>query len=113
MLTATGNSTRDGLALQLSKEYPGLTVGEPSAFSVEITGTVDRSQDARRVGAILAHFAPLHLVPTVFGYTAATAGNPNPVPPVPGIDNASILSTNAFARCGVASSGLARCGLAS
>jgi hypothetical protein len=112
MYTASGNATKDGLTLQISKEYPGIAVTESSAFAYEITGTVERSQDARRIGAICSHFAPLHLVPTVFGYTAPTAGNPNPVPPVPGINNASILSTNAYARCGVASTGLARCGLA-
>lgn len=112
ILTADGNSTKDGLAYQLAKEYDGLTVSETSATAFAVDGTVDRIQDARRVGAIVAHFAPLHLVPTVLGFTAATAGNPNPIPPVPSTTG-TIKSTNAFARAGVASCGLARVGKAS
>jgi len=113
ILTATGNATPDGLALQISKEYSGLTVNETGPLAFSITGQVERVQDARRVGSIISHFAPLHLVPTVFGYTAPTAGNPNPVPPSPSLDDPSIISTNPVARCGVASSGLARVGKAS
>ena len=109
--TATGSSTLNGLAYQVAKEYQGLTIterpgGDPMAY--EVTGTVDTVQDARRVGAILAHFAPLHLVPTVFGYTAPTAGNPNPIPSNP--TGSEILSSQAFARVGIAACGLARCG---
>lgn len=109
--TASGTATKPGLELQISKEYTGLTLterpgGDPLAY--EVTGTVDTIQDARRIGAILAHFAPLHLVPTVFGYTAPTQGNPNPIPPTP--STPSILSTQNFARVGVAACGLARVG---
>lgn len=112
ILTADGTATRDGLAYQIAKEYPGLSVTEDSAFGYSVSGTVDRIQDARRVGAIAAHFAPLHLVPTVLGFTAPTAGNPNPVPPVPNTGS-SIISVSAVARAAVASLGLARCGKAS
>jgi hypothetical protein len=113
ILTATGNATPEGLALQIGKEYAGLTVSETGPLAFAISGTVERVQDARRVGAIISHFAPLHLVPTVFGYTAPTAGNPNPVPPSPDLDDPSIISTNPVARCGVATTGLARIGKAS
>lgn len=109
--TATGNSTKAGLGFQLEKEYPGLTITERPLGAVNeyaVDGTVETIQDARRVGAILAHFAPLHLLPTVFGYTAPTTGNPNPVPTNP--TSPDILSTQFFARVGVAACGLARVG---
>lgn len=110
IITAGGSATKDGLALQISKEYSGLAVAETDGTNYAITGQVQTSQDARRVGAICAHFAPLHLVPTVFGYTAPTSGNGNAVPVVPNTDDGSIISTNRLARCGVVTTGLARVG---
>jgi len=91
-------------------KFPSQSANQKNRYS--ISGTVDRIQDARRVGAIVAHFAPLHLVPTVLGFTAATAGNPNPVPTVP-TTGGSITSISAVARSGVSTTGLARTGKAS
>jgi hypothetical protein len=109
MFTAEQNCTPGGLAIQLAKEYAGLSIAEDSATGYSITGTVETATDALRVGAILARYAPLHLIPTVFGYTAATAGNPNPVPPSP--VGGSILNVSGSAVCGIATSGLATCGV--
>lgn len=111
MATAESTCLRGGLEVQLAKEYSGLTLTEDSGTGYSITGIVPTENDALRVGAILARLAPLHLVPTVFGYTAATAGNPNPVPPSPGEAGGSILNMTDIPICGVATCGVTTCGV--
>lgn len=106
ILLRTNSALPAGQYFEVDWIYIGTGKYLPNYYS--ISGTVDTVQDARRVGAILAHFAPLHLVPTVFGYTAPTAGNPNPVPSNP--TGSEILSSQALARVGIAACGLARCG---
>lgn len=117
ILTASGNSTPAGLKVQLDKEYPpepensGLTVTEPGPFSYAVDGQILTETDAMRVGAICTHFAPLHLVPTVFGFTAPTPGNPNPVPPTPDWDDGIIISLDDETNiCGASTCGVAVCG---
>lgn len=110
LITAKDGCTLGGLQVQLEKEYTGLTITE-SAGSFSITGTVATLEDAMRVGAIIARHAPLHLVPTIFGYTAPTEGNENPVPPSAEDLDGSIESLADEAVCGVAVCGLTTCGL--
>lgn len=109
--TAKGGCTLGGLSVQLEKEYSGLSVTESSATAFAINGTVPTLEDAMRVGAIISRHAPLHLIPTIFGYTAATAGNENPVPPSASDLDGSILSLTDEAVSGVAVCGLTTCGL--
>lgn len=109
--TAKGGCTLGGLSVQLEKEYTGLTVTESSASAFAITGKVATLEDAMRVGAIIARHAPLHLIPTIFGYTAATEGNENPVPPSASDIDGSIESLADEAVCAVAVCGLTTCGL--
>lgn len=109
--TAKGGCTLGGLSAQLEKEYSGLTITETSASEFAITGKVATLEDAMRVGAIIARHSPLHLVPTIFGYTAPTEGNTNPVPPSASDLDGSIESLTDEAVCAVAVCGLTTCGL--
>jgi len=111
MHTANGNCSLGGLAVQIAKEYAGLSISEDTVSGYSISGTVETETDAMRVGAILSRFAPLHLIPTVFGFTAATGGNDNPVPPTPGAGGGSIINMTDLALCGVATCGTTTCGV--
>lgn len=86
IMTATGGVKINDLNNQLHKELPNVDVEEISVsaevgeaecgvaecagvdgdidpFRYIVTGTVDNDDEAARCQAILAHFAPLHLVP--------------------------------------------------
>jgi uncharacterized protein YmfQ (DUF2313 family) len=87
--TARGSATRDGLAAQLAKEFPGLSVTETGANTYTIAGTVATQDDASRVASILRRMAPLHLIPS---------------------SSIIVLSLTTSSVCGVATCGLAVCG---
>lgn len=89
--TAIGSSTLNALNLQLQKEMSGITIYEimtagPSSicgeaecgadecnsivtgeeinpFQYLVNGTVQNDAEAARVASVIAHFAPLHLIP--------------------------------------------------
>ena len=107
-LSSAGGATITLLQAQIDLEFTGLVVSEASATSecgvaetgvaftngiaadvspvyYTVTGTVNTEDDAQRVGQILEHFAPAHMVPLLL---------------------INVLSMTTIAECGVAISGL-------
>jgi len=96
---SVGGMTRNQLQEQVTREFSGVIISEVSATSecgaaeagveqcagvegdyspvyFDVSGELNNDAEAARVAAIIAHFAPLHLVPcssmTILGLTATT-----------------------------------------
>lgn len=115
MRFSVGGSTLNMLQRQIAKELPDIIVSEVPAFGesgvaecgvaytggltgdysptyYDVSGTLLDEYQERRLDAILDHFAPLHLIPSTYSVI--------------------ILSLTATAETGMATSGLAECGVA-